>query len=159
MKAAIFYASSHGTTEKTAQMLNEKLGNKAEIINIRKTRQPDFDSYDTVIIGGSIHAGRVQSSVRKFLEKNQDALMKKKLGLFLCCMETGDGAMKQFENAYPEELRKHAGAVGLFGGEFLMDKMNFVQRAIVKKVSGQETSVSKINEEAITEFAKKIKRK
>jgi len=83
--------------------------------------------------------------------------MNKKLGLFLCCMEEGEKANEQFENAYPENLRKHATATGLFGGEFTFEKMNFLEKSIIKKISKISESVSKINEKAINEFAINIK--
>jgi menaquinone-dependent protoporphyrinogen oxidase len=59
---------------------------------------------------------------------------------------------------YPETLKKHAIAHGCFGGEFLMDKMNFLQRVIVKKISGVDKTVSQIDFEAIQNFAEMIKK-
>ncbi|SHI45248.1 Flavodoxin domain-containing protein [Desulfosporosinus lacus DSM 15449] len=82
--------------------------------------------------------------------------MTKRLGLFLCCMFEGEKAAQQFETTYPKELREHSKANGLFGGEFMVSKMNFIERQIVKKVAGATSDVSKINVEEIERFAKKL---
>lgn len=81
--------------------------------------------------------------------------MTKHLGLFLCCMFEGEKAEQQFEATYPKELREHSSANGLFGGEFMISKMNFLERQIVKKVAGVTSDVSKINVEEIERFANK----
>ena len=112
-----------------------------------------IDTYDTVIIGGSIHAGMLQRSVKKFCNDHTKILLRKKVGLFLCCMEEGEKAEKQFNDNYPQILRDHASAKGTFGGEFIFEKMNIIAKSIVKKVANIGHSVSKISEESIKQFA------
>jgi len=156
MKTLIVYMSSHGCTERAAGLLGGKLPGETIQVNLKKDRVPHLGDFDAIIVGGSIHAGRIQGKVRKFCKKNMDRLLQKKLGLFICCMEQGESAKRQFEEAFPEELRNHASASGFFGGEFDFDKMNFFQRKIVKKVAGIEESVSRFNGEAVAAFAEKI---
>lgn len=153
MSTLIAYITSHGSTEKAAQMLEELLDDDVSLVNLKKNSRPDLSSFDTIIIGGSIHAGQIQRRVKRFCQEHLDTLKQKRLGLFLCCMEEGDTAQKQFDEAFPAELRTHAAVTGLFGGEFDFDKMNFFQRAIVKKVAGITESVSKINKDNIHQFA------
>ena len=98
----------------------------------------------------------MQKGIKKFCQKNFNMLLKKRLGLFLCCMEEGETAQKQFDEAYSEELRNHVAAAGLFGGEFDFNKMNFFERAIVKKVANISENVSKLKEETIHQFASKF---
>lgn len=71
-------------------------------------------------------------------------------------MRTGDIAAQQFKAAFPEELRMHAVATSLFGGEFLVSKMNFVEKKIVKKVSGVSEDTMMLNEKEIFSFAEKF---
>lgn len=153
---AILFASSHGTTEKVAHLLKDYLKRPVEIVNLRKNPKPDISHFETVIIGGSIHVGSMQRKVKKFIEQNKDILMRKKLGLFICCMFDGEVAQKQFETAFPEELRKVALAKGLFGGEFIFEKMNLLEKLAVKKVNGASSNVSTINLEEIKIFAREI---
>ncbi|MCI0471420.1 MAG: flavodoxin, partial [Candidatus Aminicenantes bacterium] len=55
--------------------------------------------------------------------------------------------------AYPEDLRKHAAVTGFFGGEFKFESMNFLQKAIIKKVANTSESVYKLDRESIRQFA------
>jgi len=156
MSTLIAYATSSGTTGKIAQLLAELIDDGVSLIDLQKKSKIDLLNYNTVIVGGSIHAGQIQRKVKKFCQENLKTLKEKRLGLFLCCMEEGDTAEKQFTEAYPEELRKHAYVCGLFGGEFILEKMNFLQKAIVKKVAKVTQNVSKIKNDRIKQFAETL---
>jgi len=65
-------------------------------------------------------------------------------------------AQKQFEMVFPEILRTHAQSKQLTGGEFRFDKMNFIERAIVKKVAGISESISNINFDAIERLVEEM---
>jgi len=156
MKTLIVYATTHGCTEECATKLEQQLDSGANVINIKKQKLDDLEKYETIIIGGSIHAGQIQKRIKKFCQENLDTLKKKKIGLFLCCMEEGETAQKQFQDAFPAQLIEHATATGIFGGAFNFEKMNFIEKAIVKKVAKIEKSSSKIDEKSIVEFVKKM---
>ena len=47
-------------------------------------------------------------------------------------------------NNFPQILRKHASAKGLFGGEFDFSKMTFPEKFIVKKISGVNKNISNL---------------
>jgi menaquinone-dependent protoporphyrinogen oxidase len=156
MKTLIVYASAHGTTEKVAHSIARSMDNgHVEIINLKKENPFDLSVYDRIIVGGSIHAGQIQGRVKQFCEKNMLQLLEKQLGLFLCCMNEPE-YQAQFERAFPELLRKHASSSKIMGGEFLFDKMNFFQRLIVRKISGINESVSKIDEKSLQQFAEEM---
>jgi menaquinone-dependent protoporphyrinogen oxidase len=153
METAIIFATTHGTTEKVAKMIQEQLGPKYTwLYNLKKNDKPDLGKYDQIIVGGSIHAGMIQKSVKDFCKNHTVELLDKPLGLFLCGMNESE-YQAQMEKAFPEILRKHATAMDTMGGEFLFDKMNFFQRLIVQKISGIKNTVSRINMEKISIFA------
>lgn len=154
MKILIVFVSSHGTTEKAAHMLCDLLEGDVEILDLNVNPYPDLTRYDGVIIGASIHGGLISRKEKKFISKNIGTLASKKIGLFLCCMREGEEAVEQFEHAFPKELRDKALTSGLFGGEFIFSKMNFLEKMIVKKVSGETDDVSKLDVELIKEFAR-----
>lgn len=156
MKTLIVYQSSHGCTEKCAEKVKSGLTGEIEVVNLKKNSRVDIAPYDTVIVGGSIHAGRIQGKVKGFCSRNQEALLTKKLGLYICCMEE-ERDQEEFDANYPEVLRNHATAKGIFGGEFDFDRMGFIAKAIVKKVAGTTESVSKIREDAIKKFVEEIR--
>lgn len=156
MKTAIIYATSHGTTEKIAKQIREGLGpDNVSLYNLKATKAIDLSPFDTVIIGGSIHAGQMQGKVKSFVKKNMVDLLSKRIGLFLVGMNEPH-MESQFDNAFPELLRKHAVAQECVGGEFLFQKMRFYEKFIVKKVSGVDASLSRIHEEKIEKLVNDI---
>ncbi|HKI88303.1 MAG TPA: flavodoxin domain-containing protein [Draconibacterium sp.] len=158
MKTLIAYATTHGCTEKASNELKKHLDGEVVLVNLKKVSQPDLAFFERVIIGGSIHAGQVQKRVKEFCKKNLMELQNKELGLFICCMEEGETAQKQLMGAYPEELLQEAKSTAFFGGEFDFEKMNFIQKLIVKKVAHIRTSTSKVDHEAIHNFSKRMDR-
>lgn len=153
MKTLIIYATHHGCAERAAHLIAKELPGETVVCDIDKDPKVEIDAFETIVVGGSIHAGRVQRKVTRFVNANLAALAQKRLGLFLCCMYEGDKAKRQLEAAFPAELCAKAAALGLFGGAFDFDKMNFVERAVVKKVAGVGASVSTFDEEKVVRFA------
>lgn len=153
MSTLIVYATTRGCTEKCVEQLIASLNDDDVLtINIKTQSRPELCSFDSVIIGGSIHAGKVQRKIKHFCQKNEAVLLKKHLGLFLCCLEEGETAQKQFDEAFPASLREHASASGLFGGALDFDRLNFILKKIVK-AGGVIESMSKVNTVAIEAFA------
>lgn len=154
MNFLIIYMSHHGTTRKVVDELKERLGSEnTTLVNLEKDPVPDLDRFETIIIGGSIHVGQIQKPIKRFCDDHKQELLKHHLGLFLCFMNKEQGK-QEFESAYLKELREHSSANGLFGGELLFDKMNFMEKIITRKVSGVKESVSALDEDAIQSFAK-----
>jgi len=153
MKGIIIYESLHGSTEKCANMLIELLPGGFSSARLQNHEDLNIEEYDTVILGGSIHMGVIQTRIENFIKINHSQLAEKRLGLFLCCMEEGENAQLQFNKAYPEDLRQKALARGLFGGEFNLRKMSFFEKKFTRKATGIKGSVSRIDEEEIRRFA------
>lgn len=156
MSIIIVFQSKHGCAEKAAWKLQDAIKEDIFIHDLSKSKKVNLHKADAVILGASIHAGRIQKRMRALMDSKKDQLLSKPLGLYMCCMETGDKAEEQFNNNYPEELRDHATAKGLFGGEFDFEKMNFLEKSIVKKVADVDSSVSKYDEQAVEEFAARM---
>jgi len=161
MKTVIFYISKHGTTEKVARRIADKLNlGKTELVNLKNENlQIDIETFDRIIIGGSIHMASVHKKIKKFCELNNNIFLKKTLGLFLCCMETGKKSIEQFENAFSENLRKHATSSAILGYEYNLSKMNFFEKILVKKISGSKESISEIDYKGIENFVMELDNK
>ncbi len=157
MKTAIIYMTKHGTTEKIAELLKSKLEpGQTQIFNLKKSKLIELDNYETIIIGGSIHVGSIPKKLRHFIANNMTILLKKRIALFLVCMEKDEKRDEQFNNAFPPELRKESMANGLMSGEFNFDRMNFLERTIVKKIAGKSSNVNEIDYDVIEDFIKKL---
>ncbi len=158
MKTLIAYSTTHGCTEKIAEQMSSYLDGEATLVNLKKNSSPGISGFDRVIIGGSIHAGQIQKRVKDFCNENPGELLKKELGLFITCMETGETAQKQLMEAYPEELLCHAKITAFFGGEFDFKRMNFFEKLIVKKVAHVKESTSHVDTESVKKFTKRMDR-
>jgi len=157
MKIAIIYASKHGATEKVARSIAEKLS--AELFSLKKSQNPDVSGFETVILGTSIYAGQASGKMKAFCKANETVLLQKKTGLFVCGMHPDkEQREKELKDAYSEALHEKAVASGFFGGEFLFEKMNFVERLIIKKIAKTTESVQQIDWDAVDEFVEKIKK-
>jgi len=106
----IVRATKHGCTKKCANEPKNRLAGQTELVNLKKSVKIDLNDYVAIIIGGSIHAGQIQKRVKRFCSNRFDLLNQKRIGLFVCCMEEGEKATNQFNEAFPKELMNHASA-------------------------------------------------
>ena len=156
MKTLIVFTTHHGSTEKVAHMINNQSDEDILIVNLKKQPRPNLSSFDTIILGGSIHVGKIQGRMKKFIETNLQILLSKRVGLYLCCMEEGEKALGQFENAFPEVLRNHAIAGEILGGEFNFERMNFLEKKMIKNIAHINQSTSTLDENKIRKFTKDV---
>lgn len=152
MKTLIIYATKHGSAESCSKLLKGKLNGETVVVNIKKDAIPDLSGFDNVIMGGSIYVGKIQKELTNFCSKNLEELKKKKLGLFICCMNK-DNTEVQLNTSFPQELLNSAVSKECFGGEFRLSHMNILERFIVKVISKTDKEVSMLSEESITRLA------
>jgi menaquinone-dependent protoporphyrinogen oxidase len=153
MNTLIVYASKYGCTEKCSELLLKELIGKADIINLKKVSNIDISKYDKIIIGGSIYIGKIQKEVTEFCSKNLDKLKEKRIGLFICGLQEADMIKAEFDLNFNSELIEIAEAKECFGGEFIFEKMNFLEKLIVKKVSKVTSNKSNILNDNIYKLA------
>lgn len=159
MKTIILFMSAHGCTIKIAHQIAGELDGEVHLQNLKDHRPVDLNEYDRVVIGGSIHAGRIQRRVTQFCEQNLDELLRKEIGLFICCMYEGEKATEQLRDAFPETLRAHAKAAAIAGGELILDKMNLFERFVVKQVANVTADVRKIDKQALRTFTQALNKR
>ncbi len=158
MKTLIAYSSRHGSSEKIAHLLFAELGHgQVRLLDLRNEPPiENLDEFDEVIVGGSIHYGQIQQAVKDFCFNFKDELLKKRLGLYMCYM-LDDAAEEEFNNAFIPVLRDHAIAHGYFGGELLIDKMNFLEKFVVHGLMKEKNPVYNLNEKGVDSFIDKMK--
>lgn len=156
MKTLITYCSTHGFTENVVSEIKTFIGGDVTLCNLKKSTSPELKSFDRVIIGGSIHAGQIQKKVQEFCKSNKEELLKAELGLFICCMEEGEKAYAELEQVYPDDLIQHAKATACLGGGFNFEKMNFLEKFIIRKVAKINKSTYHPNPEAIRTFSNRM---
>ena len=156
MKTLIVYASKYGCTEDCANLLMKKLTGDITLVDINKApKQLDVNVYDTIIIGGSVYVGKVSKTLRAFCESNLDALLEKRVGVFLCSA-LADQFNDTLKNNFPASLLENAKAVKLFGSEARLEKMRFLDKMLIKAVTKGDFSGFRISNDCIDEFALEI---
>jgi len=154
MKTLIVYASKYGCTADCAAKLKNLLTGDVTLADINKV-SPNVHEFDTVIIGGSVYIGKVSKKLKAFCENNLSELLKKQVGIFLCCA-LADQANEVLTSNFPPTLLTHSKATKTFGSEARLGKMSFLDKTIIKAVTKGDFSNFKISDESIEDFAKEI---
>jgi menaquinone-dependent protoporphyrinogen oxidase len=157
MKILIIYHTTYGCTEKCSNSLAEYLSDHEVLVyNLTSTKKIDIKEFNVVIIGASIRIGRVNRKVKQFCNNHLNDLLQKKIGLFICCMNSIGSAKEYLKSAFPSELQQHAVTLGYFGGELKFEEMTFFERSIIKEIAKTDKSVSLIKNNRIKKFASLI---
>ena len=152
MKNLIVYATKHGTVKKCAEMLKVKLNDETVLANV-KEEVPDLDNFDNVILGGSIYIGKIQKKLYNYAKDNLSQLSKKKVAVFIC---SGEDNPEYITTSFPEELLNHAVSKQLFGGELILENLNFFTRFLMRRIMKIKNGYSRIKKSNISELADNI---
>ncbi|TGA97627.1 flavodoxin [Sporolactobacillus shoreae] len=157
MKKIIIYATKYGSTAEVAQRLKKVMGQDCELFNVMKDNVPPLDSYETVILGGSIYMGRIQKKLSHYITGHLEELLTKKTALFLCAGHPDEKTRQdELKNNYPESLYKKAIAKDVLGYALNYEKMGFLDRMILSKVTGNKVSTDEFYDDRIDAFAKAL---
>lgn len=122
-KTLIAYATRGGTTEDYAKaiksVLTDEFNMQADLVNLKKSRNPDLRQYKNIIVGAGIKMFRMHKEGAEFLEKKN--FEEKKVGIFLSSLVPRDEAIKKYVDVI---LQKNPTlkpiAVEVFGGRMRM---------------------------------------
>lgn len=155
METVVIFASKNGYTRECAQQVALGLGsegNNAQIADIRReAKHIDLNAFDTVVIGGGIHAGSQSGALRRYCTKHEAQLRTKRLGLFVCGTDV-EHQEKQISDSFPQSLLDVAVAKGWFGGRIIFDEQKGIMRFMLKKILKGEKDVHEERPEAIETF-------
>lgn len=154
MKNLIIFTTKYGSVEKCAKILAKELDGETEIVNLKTDSIPKLDSFEKIILGGSIYIGKTQSAISKFAEENIEVLSSKKVGIFV---NSGDPTVKKYvqvKSSFPAKVHDKAVAIGLFGDEITWEKCSFMDKLALRLIKKVKASYSNIDEKEISRFAK-----
>lgn len=153
MSILILYLSKHGTVKDVVTMMKNISGEKVDIRKLDgHINGSVIEKYDTLIVGGSIHMGKAQRKLIRFCRHYSHFFKEKKSGIFLCTLTDPKNAEHYVKETFPPEVIEESNAVGLFGGSVKFEKMNIIEKAIMKKITGTSMSFSKIDTDRIAAF-------
>lgn len=131
MKTVILYSSKKGFTKKCAEYLHKEISD-SDIFTLEE-KNIDYNQYDKILLGAPIYFGGISKEVLAFITEHKDILLKKKLGMFYSGMNK-DEFDKTVKQCLPSDIYYHSTVVRA-GGAYYFEKLNFLQRLIVKKVA------------------------
>lgn len=154
MKTAIVYSSKYGTTKSCAALLENSLSDSVTLINIEESPNTTIDlaTFDTVIIGGAIHMGKISKKLNQFCQNNLQDLLTKQVAIYLCCGFSEEYANYLQEN-FPKTLLTKATITAHFGGETKLDSMKLLDKLIVKAALKNRPEALHLIHENITGFS------
>jgi menaquinone-dependent protoporphyrinogen oxidase len=147
-RIAIVYGTTEGQTAKIAQHLAARgraRGHEVEVRNVAELpRAFDLGRYDGVVIGASIHLGRHQRRLLRWVREHRSELARRPAAWFTVCLgirsrHAGDRAMAR---SFPEQMTKSTGfepgATAVFAGACKYTAYNWLVRLVLREISRRE---------------------
>ena len=137
----VCYGTGEGQTAKVADRVADELeahGHETTTMNVKEVGSDlGIDDFDAVLVGASIHAGRHQKAVRKWVQANRDALARKPNGFFQVSLSSAEEESAEEAVGYVDEFVEatnwHPDRIGLFGGALRFSQYGFLTRALMKR--------------------------
>ena len=143
----IVYGTTEGQTAKIAQHIGDagrRLGHDVVVRHAPDVTGPDLDRQDAIIVGGSLHEGRYQRSVRRFVEQHKPALASRPSAFFSVSLAAA--SRNQDERAEARRIAADfvAGTgwapkrIESFAGALRYTQYSWLKRMLMKHISEKE---------------------
>jgi len=149
MSKLIIYTSKKGCTEKCANFIHNQHP-ESDLVSISKDTV-SLNNYDEVIIGSPIYMGMINKKIKQFLSQNEEILKTKTIKVFLCGMNNTEKE-KVFETNFSKDLLTKIELIDYVGGAYDFERLNFLQKFVVKKIANVTSSIENINYELLKKY-------
>lgn len=142
-RALIVYATGEGQTRKIANALAETL--RGEDFTVDVVEDPDDDvrpgDYDAVLVGGSIHIGKVQRSIIDWARRHHEALEARHDAFFGVCMAAASDApakreeVQGYVDTFLELAHWHPDRAIMFAGALRFTQYGLIKRWLMAAIA------------------------
>jgi menaquinone-dependent protoporphyrinogen oxidase len=154
----VLYGTGEGQTAKVADRIRGVLaerGHEATAVDAADApaslAPADFDA---VVVGASVHAGKHQRSVRRFLQTHSEALATRPTAFFQVSLSSATDEGRAQAAGYVAELLAdtgwHPDRVGFFGGALRYSEYGFLKRLVMKQIA--KRTMADVDTSSDTEF-------
>ncbi|MEU9188907.1 flavodoxin domain-containing protein [Streptomyces sp. NPDC048484] len=136
----VAYGSKNGSTAQIAEHIGEVLTKEGLTVRVRPAAEVDeLGSYDAVVLGGGLYAGRWQRDARRFARRHRKALTR--LPVWLFSSGPLDASASEREIPPPPGVRRVSHRIAArghitFGGRLEGDVRGRMARMIVESGKG-----------------------
>src|SRR4051794_29817732 len=145
-RIAIIYHSLEGQTIRIAEHIAERERARGVdvVVTSVESAPASFSSFDGIMIGGSVHAGKHSPELVSFVEKHLPDLQSTPNAFFsvsLAAVKTDETHHDQamgVVNKFIDETGWHPDQVALIGGALAYTQYGFIKRQILKHIAKKE---------------------
>ncbi len=147
-KALIVYGTTEGQTAKVAQHLADVGRNAGDSVDVVPAQElgedPQLENYAAVLVGASVHEGRYQSDVAKFVKRHREWLAARPSGFFSVSLAAAShnpeevADVQRIIDAFTSDRGWKPTMTASFAGALKYTQYNWLKRALMKHIAKKE---------------------
>jgi len=166
MKTLIIYKSKKAATKVCGEKLMAQVKGKCKMLTFEEVQEDLIKEADQIVLGTPIYAGSVLPELKNLVSTYEALLKTKKVFLYICCMDASHKDNYMQQSFSPEHIELFEKIICV-GGAFYFDKMNFMEKLIIKLIVNSDnkkkgikkkvdvkTNIEMFDEVAISSLAK-----
>ncbi len=139
-KIFVTYGTSEGQTAKIAAFISRVIrdrGHSVTVLNVKEAADVVLDRYDAVIVGASIHVGKHDRRVVKFVRRNKNTLARMPSAFFSVSLAAhGDAAEAEgYVDRFIRDTGWQPDTVVKFSGALPYTRYGFIKRHLMSKIA------------------------
>ena len=144
-RVLIVYGTTQGHTAQVAQRMADAIRGDGNDVALHDSKEVEMQTltgpFDAIIVGGYVHAGDHQASLREFVKRNRELLDRVPSAFFSVSLAAADpdpesmGDARAAAEKFTEQTGWHPARVELVAGALVFTQYNFFTRHLMKLIA------------------------